>query len=224
EPELDEYAALLERLAAMLHQFAAGRMPQAEAEAQLRAQALADNWSGRQIAAAPVPEPVAGAEVHEPSGAGAIVDELDAELLPIFIEEAVDQLPEIDSRLREWLQRPGDGALVQTLMRLLHTVKGSARMAGAMRLGQRVHEMETRIEAAAELTTAPLALIEELVAEHDLVIEMFESIRDPGSAPAPAAAAPAAPLQASMPVPESQPEPAATQGSAPAPAPVAAPV
>src|SRR5690606_24346862 len=82
-----------------------------------------------------------------------------------------------------------------TLMRLLHTVKGSARMAGAMRLGQRVHEMETRIEAAAELSTAPVSLIEELVAEHDVVIEMFEAIRDPGSAPAPAAteAAPAVP-------------------------------
>lgn len=185
EPELDEYAALLERLAAMLHQFAAGSMPQAEPETQTRAQALADNWSGRQIAAGPATEPVADAEVHEPSGNGAIVDELDAELLPIFIEEAVDQLPEIDSRLREWLERPADKALAQTLMRLLHTVKGSARMAGAMRLGQRVHEMETRIEAAAELSTAPMALIEELIAEHDIVIEMFEAIRDPGSAPAP---------------------------------------
>ncbi|MFA7504185.1 MAG: Hpt domain-containing protein [Burkholderiaceae bacterium] len=192
EPELDEYAALLDRLAAMLHQFAAGRMPEPEPETQARAHALADNWSSRQIAATPPPEPVVGAEMHEASGNGAIVDELDAELLPIFIEEAIDQLPEIDARLREWLQHPADRALAQNLMRLLHTVKGSARMAGAMRLGQRVHEMETRIEAAAELGTVPLSLIEELVVEHDIVIEMFEAIRDPGSVPAPADSTPPA--------------------------------
>lgn len=222
EPELDEYAALLERLAAMLHQFAAGHMPQAEPEVQLRAQALADNWSGRQIAAAPVPEPVAGAEVHERSGAGTIVDELDAELLPIFIEEAVDQLPEIDSRLREWLRRPGDRALAQTLMRLLHTVKGSARMAGAMRLGQRVHEMETRIEVAAELTTVPVPLIEELVAEQDIVIEMFEAIRDPGSAPTPTVAISTDPAPTSAPTSMNELAPIVTQAPVPAPAEIAA--
>ena len=212
EPELDEYAALLERLAAMLHQFAAGRLPRPEPETQARAQALADNWSARQIVAAPAAEPAAGARLHESSGGGgAIVDELDAELLPIFIEEAVDQLPEIDARLREWLQRPGDRALAQTLMRLLHTVKGSARMAGAMRLGQRVHEMETRIEAAAELSAVPVPLIEELIAEHDLVIEMFEAIRDPGSAPA------AAPAPAS----EASADPAGPATESPASPPVA---
>ncbi|MCK7501993.1 MAG: Hpt domain-containing protein [Comamonadaceae bacterium] len=36
-------------------------------------------------------------------------------------------------------------------MRQLHTVKGSARMAGAMRLGELVHDMETRIESAMQL-------------------------------------------------------------------------
>ena len=210
EPELDEYAALLERMAAMLHQFAAGRMPRSEPETQARAQALADNWSARQIVAAPAAEPVPGTQIHESSGTGAIVDELDAELLPIFIEEAVDQLPEIDARLREWLQRPDDRALAQTLMRLLHTVKGSARMAGAMRLGQRVHEMETRIEAAAELSVVPVSLIEELVAEHDLVIEMFEAIRDPGSAPA---SAPVTQPERAAPATEPAPT-AATPGEA----------
>ena len=36
-------------------------------------------------------------------------------------------------------------------MRKLHTIKGSARMAGAMRLGEAVHHMETRMEAAMQL-------------------------------------------------------------------------
>ena len=35
----------------------------------------------------------------------------------------------------------------QALERLLHTFKGSARMAGAMALGEVAHHMETRIES-----------------------------------------------------------------------------
>src|SRR5690606_33764782 len=54
------------------------------------------------------------------------------------------------------------------------------RMAGAMVLGQRVHEMETRVEAASGLSVVPAALIEDLIAEHDAVIEMFEAIRESG--------------------------------------------
>src|SRR5690606_32304203 len=70
---------------------------------------------------------------------------LDADLLPIFVEEAVDILPDIGDKLRRWQAAPADRALQQLLMRQLHTIKGSARMAGAMVLGQRVHEMETRV-------------------------------------------------------------------------------
>ena len=38
----------------------------------------------------------------------------------------------------------------QSLQRALHTLKGSARMAGAIRLGELTHIMESRIEAAVE--------------------------------------------------------------------------
>ncbi|UCE33038.1 MAG: response regulator [Burkholderiales bacterium] len=78
-------------------------------------------------------------------------------------------------------------------MRQLHTVKGSARMAGAMRLGQVVHDMETRIEAAANLPHVPLALIEELISDHDRALALFETIRNPeaGHPPAASAGAPA---------------------------------
>ena len=41
---------------------------------------------------------------------------------------------------------PEDDAIPQSILRLMHTVKGSARMAGAMQLGQHTHDMETRIE------------------------------------------------------------------------------
>ncbi|HEX4596991.1 MAG TPA: Hpt domain-containing protein [Burkholderiaceae bacterium] len=72
-------------------------------------------------------------------------DELDPELLQVFVTEAHDLLPAIGIGLRSLAVNPNDREVARDLMRCLHTVKGSARMAGAMRLGELVHEMETRI-------------------------------------------------------------------------------
>jgi len=110
-------------------------------------------------------------------------DELDDELLPVFVVEAEDYLPQIGENLRRWLAHPGDESLPQTLMRHLHTVKGGARMAGAMGLGQLLHEIEDRVESLAGLPSVPTPMIDELIAEHDRVVAMFEAIRDPSSAP-----------------------------------------
>src|SRR5688572_2020243 len=77
-------------------------------------------------------------------------DDIDAQLLPIFVEEAEQIVPEIGADLREWKANPGDEKVHQALRRLLHTLKGSARMAGAIRLGELCHLMEGRIESALE--------------------------------------------------------------------------
>ncbi len=167
--DLDDYSRAIERVRAMLHQFAAGHEPQPEPDAFALAHALAARWDPRAVRAQPA---VRVDLVHE---------ELDPDLLPIFLEEASDQLPRIGENLRGWQSRPEDRSLPQQLMRDLHTVKGSARMAGAMVLGQRVHEMETRIEAASVLTVVPAALLDELVADHDAVVAIFEAIRERGS-------------------------------------------
>ena len=52
-------------------------------------------------------------------------------------------------KLRAWQQAPGETVHANTLQRVLHTLKGSARMAGAMRLGQHAHEIETHVESMA---------------------------------------------------------------------------
>ncbi len=74
-------------------------------------------------------------------------DDIDDQLLPIFLEEAQELLPQIGSDLRDWKANPGDTNVVQSLQRGLHTLKGSSRMAGAIRLGELTHIMESR-EAA----------------------------------------------------------------------------
>jgi chemosensory pili system protein ChpA (sensor histidine kinase/response regulator) len=58
-------------------------------------------------------------------------------------------------------------APAQGLLRTLHTVKGSARMAGAMRIGQHTHELETQVENMVHAGTTAPAAFDELMANYD---------------------------------------------------------
>jgi len=108
-----------------------------------------------------------------------IRDELDADLMPVFIEEANDMLPQMGRLLRAWQGAPGDTGSPPALLRLLHTIKGSARMAGAMRFGQHLHDMESRIEQIMHLSQQPPQVMEDLLGRHDLGLQMFDALQHP---------------------------------------------
>jgi chemosensory pili system protein ChpA (sensor histidine kinase/response regulator) len=154
-------------------------------------------------------------------------DELDPELLEVFLTEAAELLPSVAVNLRALAGNPNDRELARDMMRRLHTIKGSARMAGAMRLGELVHEMETRMEAAMQLADVPTELVDALHGQYDLAMGLYDELLDPEAArrareAAAAAEAPLAPVidlasareQTHAVRGESRPEP-----SAPAPVP-----
>jgi len=104
-----------------------------------------------QIPPAPLrPSPPAVAQTPPRENEGRSVrDEVDEQLLPIFLEEANELYPQISRTLRAWREQAGtDIQLGRNLQRSLHTLKGSARMAGAMRLGDLTHQVEGRIDTA----------------------------------------------------------------------------
>ena len=119
-------------------------------------------------------------------------DELDAELLAVFLEEGADLLPQVGESLRAWQGAPLDTSHAQGLLRLLHTVKGSARMAGAMRLGQHVHEIETHIENMVHASSATAQAFDELLAHYDHALLLFEQLQQGGMATAAEVGDPAA--------------------------------
>lgn len=111
-------------------------------------------------------------------------DELDTDLLPVFIEEGNDLLPMVGQLLRSWQQHPDDVSVPQSILRLMHTIKGSARMAGAMQLGQHIHDMEARIESlmhAGQLVRQPL--LDDLLIRHDFSTQLFERLQNPEATP-----------------------------------------
>ncbi|WP_292931107.1 Hpt domain-containing protein [Noviherbaspirillum sp.] len=146
-----------------------------------------------------MPEPVSTLPFVEPVFAGesdtttdpalVLKDELDADLLPVFFEEGRDILPQLGAALRGWQDQPANLSLPHSTLRSLHTLKGSARMAGAMGLGQHLHDMETRIENIMRLgVPSPLA-IEDLLIRYDQGLQMFEQLQNPQAATAQAAPA-----------------------------------
>jgi chemosensory pili system protein ChpA (sensor histidine kinase/response regulator) len=125
-------------------------------------------------------------------------DDIDGELLPIFIEEAQQLVPDIGSDLREWKANPADTQVSQSLRRSLHTLKGSARMAGAIRLGELCHLMESRIESALEAGALPAGLFEDLEERMDRLSADVERLRAPRVGEATVSVEPPLPSAASM--------------------------
>ncbi len=105
------------------------------------------------------------------------VDAVDAELFPIFEEEALELLPQLAGQLRAWLQEPEQVKHASACMRTLHTLKGGARLAGAMRLGEMSHRLETRIEHLLAQPHPAGDEIEDLQSNCDSLSQLFDAMR-----------------------------------------------
>ena len=189
----------------MLGEFAARIEPAADPETAARMEALLAGWDAEIAAAAQPQKPAAPAEekpremrgedllkkAAEVLGAArreaqekrdplaGLVDEIDPDLGPVFFEEAEELMPQVDNNLREWRERPADGSMPAALMRLFHTIKGSARMAGAMRFGQMIHELETQVEEALAQPPVQPATIEAVLSGYDQAVSAYEVMLHP---------------------------------------------
>jgi chemosensory pili system protein ChpA (sensor histidine kinase/response regulator) len=114
--------------------------------------------------------------------AARIEDEIDPQVLPLFLEESVDLMREIGEGLRNWRAAPTDSEISRMLQRALHTLKGSARMAGAMGCGELLHSMEDRIEQATAMKSVQPATIDGLETSYDRAAMLIEHLRNPEAA------------------------------------------
>jgi chemosensory pili system protein ChpA (sensor histidine kinase/response regulator) len=105
------------------------------------------------------------------------VDAVDIDLFPIFEEEAQELLPQLSSQMRAWAAEAGDKRLGSACMRTLHTLKGGARLAGAMRLGELAHRLETRIERVMAMEEPQAADVAALESRADALTHTFDALR-----------------------------------------------
>ncbi|MGE8218894.1 MAG: Hpt domain-containing protein [Stenotrophomonas acidaminiphila] len=80
-------------------------------------------------------------------------EDLDRELVDIFVEEGKDLLDHCDRLISELRSAPEDRELLAGLQRDLHTLKGGARMAGINAIGDLGHAIESLLEAVAASRT-----------------------------------------------------------------------
>jgi chemosensory pili system protein ChpA (sensor histidine kinase/response regulator) len=158
--------------------------------------------------------PIAAPPSEAPRERRVIRDDIDPDLLPIFLEEAQDLFPLVGGQLRAWRANTADRPASDGLQRTLHTLKGSARMAGAMRLGELTHNMEARVLAALDSEDLPPALFDTLESEFDRMGDVLEQLRSgplPEAEAVPASAAVMAPAEpaAVAAAPVAEPEAAA---------------
>ena len=73
--------------------------------------------------------------------------EADPDLVEIFLDEARELSDEIEHALHAWQSHPEDIKPVADLKRSLHTLKGGARLAGAMPIGDLSHNFESLLSA-----------------------------------------------------------------------------
>ena len=109
-----------------------------------------------------------------------VADAVDPDLFPIFEEEAGELMPHLSGALRQWAMRPDNMVARAEVMRVLHTLKGSARLAGALRLGEMAHRMESDIASHGEATPLP-SQVEPLLGQLDSLQQHLDALRGTGA-------------------------------------------
>jgi chemosensory pili system protein ChpA (sensor histidine kinase/response regulator) len=83
------------------------------------------------------------------------VVEEDPELVEIFIEEAREILEHLEEGFQRWVSNQDDHAKVDDMQRSLHTLKGSARLAGISPVGDLSHSLESLLTKLANQAIQP---------------------------------------------------------------------
>ncbi len=123
---------------------------------------------------APIPE---FPEDIQPDGALALA-ESDPDLVDVFVLEGLEILDAADARLAGWRVQPDSQEPIIGLQRDLHTLKGGARMAGILPVGDLAHAMESLLDAvAAGRRLADTAVVGSLERGFDRLHELVRRVQ-----------------------------------------------
>ena len=95
-------------------------------------------------------------------------DEVDEEILDIFVEEVAEVLEDIQSNLIAWKQNPSDRDALTNLRRAFHTLKGSGRLVGALVIGELGWRFESMLNR----------LLDGTMQRNDNVLKLLDKIED----------------------------------------------
>jgi len=224
--ELPETGAAAPRLMALTRELESAPAPRHITASATATPPRGPQASQEQPPAAPAPSvglpaPEEPAPAPQAARAG-----LDPELVELFLEDARELLDQLDTLVGAWQAEPEHLEPIDAINRALHTLKGSARLAGLTPIGDLAHALESRLkilhEAPEEIDAAALALAQraldalagqvEAVASGEPLPALGTLLVDLGETEAAALAPPGAATSVSA--PDSSAEPAAAPPSA----------
>ena len=140
------------------------------------------------------PAPAAPAEAPAAEPAEPVTDwlpdDVDPEILEIFLEESSELCELIEETIGAWRETPEAKSQRDELARALHTLKGGARLAGLKQLGDMTHEFETLIlNADTDKVPRDAAWFDKLIGWQDKINEMMTAVNAAARAGATAPAA-----------------------------------
>jgi len=235
-PGLDALRAAADQIDAMAEGLSAGRIVQPDPAVRKALEGLArvePVAAPTPVAASPAAPVSAAPAPAAPAPAVAAPEEgaFDPEIAAIFAEEAAEILDSSQAALQDVRQRQEQGS-VAMLQRYLHTLKGGARMAGVMPMGDLSHALETLLARVADGRGRPTQGALDLVQRGLDELQQMRDAIDAGRGVAPATAliaqlegseapvvasavAPAPPAAAAIAPPVAAPAPTAPAAAAP---------
>jgi len=99
------------------------------------------------------------------SKAVSLLDDIDEDIIDIFIEEAEEELAVLQELLPQWVEDNDNHEALSRMRRSFHTLKGSGRMVGALVIGELAWSIENIMNRVLEQTMTMVPEITQLVNE-----------------------------------------------------------
>ena len=112
-------------------------------------------------------------------------DERGGELQELFFETSQELLQSLNEEALKLEQQPGDGEIVRTIRRIVHTLKGDSAAAGFQELSELAHKLEDAL--ALESASANSSLTEIVFSAADMFAAMLNAYRNQTELPSTAA-------------------------------------
>src|SRR5690606_17997987 len=174
---LDNAEACVEALG-----FPVGYVPESPADAELEETVVGAEAEAPAPAPIEAPRPVAAVPAAR-HAVGPQPDEVDPEIVEIFLEESREEIASLNEHFPHWKRNPEHADSLTTVRRSFHTLKGSGRMVGAELIGEFAWSMENLLNRVIDQTVKAVPplfdLIESAIAALPELIEQLEA----GTAP-----------------------------------------
>jgi chemosensory pili system protein ChpA (sensor histidine kinase/response regulator) len=103
----------------------------------------------------------------------------DPDILEIYLEEAEEESENIALLQKDWLLHPEDQNALKNIRRAFHTIKGSGRLVGAMKIGEFAWDFEQLLNHVIDKTIAPNEHIIEAIGDAAVAsLQLVEELKN----------------------------------------------